>query len=35
VAEVTARLRQAELRLSASYETTGMISRLSLSALLR
>jgi flagellin-like hook-associated protein FlgL len=35
VAEVTARLRQAELRLSASYETTGMISRLSLAALLR
>lgn len=35
VAEVTSRLRQAELRLSASYETTGMISRLSLAALLR
>jgi flagellin-like hook-associated protein FlgL len=35
VAEATSRLRQAELRLSASYETTGMIARLSLAALLR
>lgn len=35
LAEVTTRLREAEMRLSASYETTGMVSRLSLASLLR
>lgn len=35
VAEVTTRLREAEMRLSASYQTTGMVARLSLAALLR
>jgi len=35
VAAVTTRLREAEMRLSASYETTGLVSRLSLAALLR
>lgn len=35
VAEATARLRQTELRLTASYEATGMVARLSLASLLR
>lgn len=35
LAAVTAALRQTEMRLSASYETTAMVARLSLAALLR
>jgi flagellin-like hook-associated protein FlgL len=35
LASVTAALRQTEMRLSASYETTAMVARLSLAALLR
>jgi flagellin-like hook-associated protein FlgL len=35
LAAVTAALRQAEMRLSASYEATAMVARLSLAALLR
>jgi len=35
IAETTARLRQAEIRLSASYEATAMVARLSLAAMLR
>jgi flagellin-like hook-associated protein FlgL len=35
IAEATTALRQAEMRLSASYEATAMVARLSLAALLR
>lgn len=35
LADVTTRLRQSEMQLSASYQTTGMVSRLSLAQLLR